>query len=187
MLADDTWLTLARHANLMADKLSTKLAAVGLAPVWPVEANLVFIVLPCALDAKLKAAGARYYGRRTTDLKVGAGQTLARLVTFFDTQEGRDRAFRSALQRLLIEQRDAVVPDATGWHSGNFSSLIARGMSTYQRSELLQRKGRMNCHLIFGFRRTLQRNQRGKRIQLKCTASQTVGWSFAVHVTQWAR
>ena len=93
MLADDTWLTLARHANLMADKLSTKLAAVGLAPVWPVEANLVFIVLPCALDAKLKAAGARYYGRRTTNLKVGAGQTLARLVTSFATQEDEIERF----------------------------------------------------------------------------------------------
>ena len=35
-LADDKWLTLARHANLMADRLSAKLAAIGLVPVWPV-------------------------------------------------------------------------------------------------------------------------------------------------------
>ena len=93
MLADDMWLTLARHANLMADKLSAKLAAVGLASVWPVETNLVFIVLPCALDAKLKAAGVHYYGRRTTNLKVGAGQTLARLVTSFATQEDEIERF----------------------------------------------------------------------------------------------
>ena len=53
----------------------------------------MFIVLPCALDTKLKAAGARYYGRRTTNLKVGAGQTLARLVTSFATQEDEIERF----------------------------------------------------------------------------------------------
>ena len=40
-----------------------KLGAVGLQPVWPVEANLIFVALPRALDAKLKAAGASYYVR----------------------------------------------------------------------------------------------------------------------------
>ena len=39
MLADDRWLVLARHANFMADILATRLAAIGLAPIWPVEAN----------------------------------------------------------------------------------------------------------------------------------------------------
>ena len=87
ILADDRWLTLARHANLMADRLSSKLAAIGLVPVWPVEANLVFVVLPRALDARLKAAGARYYGRTNTGLKLGPDQILARLVTSFATQE----------------------------------------------------------------------------------------------------
>ena len=87
MLADDLWLTLARHANLMADRLSAKLAAVGLAPVWPVEANLMFVILPRALDAKLKAAGARYYGRANTSVRLGPDQILARLVTSFATRE----------------------------------------------------------------------------------------------------
>jgi threonine aldolase len=63
ILAEGLWLALARHANRMADRLSGKLAAAGLAPVWPVEANLVFVVLPRVLDARLKAAGARYYAR----------------------------------------------------------------------------------------------------------------------------
>jgi threonine aldolase len=71
----------------MADKLAARLAAVGLAPVWPIEANLVFVVLSRALDAKLKAAGARYYGRTNTGLKLGPDQILARLVTSFATQE----------------------------------------------------------------------------------------------------
>ena len=80
-------LALARQANLMADRLSAKLTAVGLAPVWPVEANLVFVVLPRALDARLKAAGAKYYERTNTKLKLGHDQTLARLVTSFATQD----------------------------------------------------------------------------------------------------
>jgi threonine aldolase len=92
-LADDKWLALARHANLMADRLSAKLAAVGLVPVWPVEANLIFVVLPRALDAKLKAAGARYYGRTNTGLKLGPDQILARLVTSFATQDDEIERF----------------------------------------------------------------------------------------------
>jgi threonine aldolase len=71
----------------MADRVSAKLTAIGLAPVWPVEANLVFVVLPRALDARLKAAGALYYGRTSTSLNLGPDQILARLVTSFATQE----------------------------------------------------------------------------------------------------
>ena len=93
ILADDRWLTLACHANLMADKLSAKLADIGLAPVWPVEANLVFVVLPRALDVKLQAAGARYYSRINTSLKLGPNQLLARLVTSFATQEDEIERF----------------------------------------------------------------------------------------------
>jgi threonine aldolase len=82
-LAEDRWLKLARHANAMADRLAQKLAAVGLAPAWPVEANLVFVALPRALDARLKAAGARYYVRPSESID----RVLVRLVTSFATQE----------------------------------------------------------------------------------------------------
>ena len=41
-LADHRWLALARHANAMADRLAEALSAIGLNPVWPVEANLPF-------------------------------------------------------------------------------------------------------------------------------------------------
>jgi threonine aldolase len=84
-LADDRWLALARHANGMADKLANALTAVGLRPVWPVEANLVFVVMPRALDAKLKAAGASYYVRNSDSLDIGADNVLIRLVTSFAT------------------------------------------------------------------------------------------------------
>ena len=86
-LAGDCWLALARHANAMADRLAQKLAAVGLAPAWPVESNLVFVALPRALDARLKAAGARYYVRPSESLEVDIDRVLVRLVTSFATRE----------------------------------------------------------------------------------------------------
>jgi threonine aldolase len=60
-LADDLWLDLARHANGAARRLAAGLTAAGLAPLWPVEANEVFVRVPSGLDARLKAAGALYY------------------------------------------------------------------------------------------------------------------------------
>jgi threonine aldolase len=86
-LADDLWLRLARHANAMADRLAQGLQAIGLSPVWPVEANLVFVILPRSLDASLKEAGASYYLRLRENLGVGADHVLVRLVTSFATED----------------------------------------------------------------------------------------------------
>jgi threonine aldolase len=86
-LADDLWLTLARHANAMADRLARKLAAAGLPPLLPIEANLVFVALPRLLDARLKAAGASYYARASESLRLPADHILARLVTSFATRD----------------------------------------------------------------------------------------------------
>jgi len=59
--------------------------------VWPVEANIVFAVLPRAIDARLRAAGASYYARATDDLPDGIavkpGDVLARLVASYATTE----------------------------------------------------------------------------------------------------
>jgi threonine aldolase len=89
-LADDCWLRLARHANAMADRLAAGLAAHGFAPVWPVEANLVFVRIPKAVEARLKAAGARYYARASASLPagaaIGADEVLVRLVASFATR-----------------------------------------------------------------------------------------------------
>jgi len=88
-LADDYWLTLARHANAMADRLADGLRRCSVPIVWPVEANIVFALLPQALDAKLKAAGAAYYVRPNTlaggDVVIAPDQMLVRLVTSFAT------------------------------------------------------------------------------------------------------
>jgi threonine aldolase len=90
-LRNDYWLQLARHANAMADQLAAGLAAVGLPPVWPVEANLVFVLLPRPLEIRLRAAGAQFYVRRSDSLppgtKVDPDDCLVRLVTSFATTE----------------------------------------------------------------------------------------------------
>jgi threonine aldolase len=88
-LAGDLWLALARHANAMAARLSRGLAAVGVEPVWPVDANEVFVVLPGPIDAQLKSAGAIYYAWTTHALPEGVtlphDAVLVRLVTSFAT------------------------------------------------------------------------------------------------------
>jgi len=83
----DYWLELARHANAKADRLARELTAIGIKPLWPVEANLVFAALPRALDTKLRAAGATYYVRPSDGLDIGAGNVLVRMVTSFATKD----------------------------------------------------------------------------------------------------
>jgi threonine aldolase len=77
----------------MADRLAQGLKSVGIEPVWPVEANLIFVVLPRALDAKLKAAGANYYDWPGQNLDLGADQVLVRLVTSFATVQAEIERF----------------------------------------------------------------------------------------------
>jgi len=87
-LADGLWLRLAGHANDMADRLGNGLAAIGHAPVWPVEANEVFVALPPRTCERLKAQGASFYPWATASLPTGIAlgdRTLLRLVTSFAT------------------------------------------------------------------------------------------------------
>ena len=90
-LRDDLWLALARHGNAAAARLAEKLSAIGCAPVWPVEANEVFVALPPAADTRLKAAGATYYPWQSDALPpgtiIGKGHFLVRLVTSFATTD----------------------------------------------------------------------------------------------------
>ena len=72
----------------------------ALAPVWPVEANLIFVALPRALDLKLKAAGAGYYVRPSQNLDLGADQVLVRLVTSFATQEAEIERFVNLCKKI---------------------------------------------------------------------------------------
>ena len=101
-LEQDRWLDLARHANAMADRLARELAAIGLPPVWPVEANLVFVVLPRALDTSLTAAGASYYVRSSEAAPVGPGEVLVRLVTSFSTEEADIERFVNLCKKFPV-------------------------------------------------------------------------------------
>jgi threonine aldolase len=88
-LTDDLWLRLARHANAMADRLGDRLAAAGMAPVWPVEANEVFALMSRAVCDRVKTKGAAFYERRAENLPTSAivrpDSVLVRLVTSFAT------------------------------------------------------------------------------------------------------
>jgi len=101
-LTDGLWLTLARHANAMADRLADGLRAKSLAPVWPVEANLVYAVLPADVHKRLQAAGASYYPMHRDTAPRSAFQrpddVLVRLVTSFSTSTDEVDAFIAALR-----------------------------------------------------------------------------------------
>jgi threonine aldolase len=88
-LANNCWLELAAHANRMADRLAARLAMAGLDPVWPVEANEVFAILPRKTDERLKTAGASYHPWDSQALPKGIAvaddAVLVRLVASFTT------------------------------------------------------------------------------------------------------
>jgi threonine aldolase len=89
-LADGLWLKLAHHANRMAGRLAAALADEGFKPLWPVDANIVFVLLPRALHDKLQAAGAQYHvvqTDRSDPANVPERFILVRLVTSFATTE----------------------------------------------------------------------------------------------------
>jgi threonine aldolase len=88
-LANDLWLRLARHANVMADRLSNGLAAAGHSPAWPVEANEIFVSLPQKICERLQQAGATFYPWTSESLAEGktvrVGSMMIRLVCSFAT------------------------------------------------------------------------------------------------------
>jgi threonine aldolase len=98
---DDHWLANARHANALAARLSAGLSAIpGVRLAWPTEANEVFPIIPRALDARLKSAGAVYHPWSELSLpegeRVRPDETLVRLVTAFATTKAQVDAFLAA-------------------------------------------------------------------------------------------
>ena len=89
-LAEDLWLQLAQHANLMAGQLAAELTALpGVRLAWPTQANEIFAILPGETHLRLTAAGAVYYEWPATALahhdQLEPDQVLVRLVTSFQT------------------------------------------------------------------------------------------------------
>jgi threonine aldolase len=96
-LRDDLWLKLARHANAAAALLASRLTEIGLKPIWPVEANEIFVALPPEADGRLRAAGATYAPWSSEFLPPGVsiapGHKLVRLVTSFATIDSDSEKF----------------------------------------------------------------------------------------------
>ena len=88
-LEADRWLTNARHANAMADRLADALRPLpGVRLPLPVAANAVFAIVPAALHAHLQSAGARYLvwpGAGPGTDTVADGEVFIRLLTSFRT------------------------------------------------------------------------------------------------------
>ncbi|HTO40028.1 MAG TPA: beta-eliminating lyase-related protein [Rhizomicrobium sp.] len=81
-LEGDRWLTAARSANALAQKMATGLASVdGAILAHPVDANAVFLHLPDQTIARLRAAGAAFHDWAPSE----NGKTLIRLVLSFAT------------------------------------------------------------------------------------------------------
>jgi threonine aldolase len=102
-LSDGLWLRLARHANAMAERLGQKLAALGFPPIWPVEANEVFVALPTDAIKRLTAAGASFYPWTTTSApkRLAHDTSVVRLVaSFATTAEEVDRFVATAEQAV---------------------------------------------------------------------------------------
>ena len=97
-LGDDLWLTLARHAHDMADRLAAGLTAAGSTPVWPVEANEVFAPIPHGAAERLKAAGAAFYEWPPLGLSLPDDRVLIRLVTSFQTTPNDGDMFLAAMR-----------------------------------------------------------------------------------------
>ena len=90
-LADGHWLDLARHANAMGARLAAAIrgsrsARLALEPA----ANEIFAIMPKALEARLKAAGAVFNPWSVETLpaeeRPGPDEVLVRLITSFQTR-----------------------------------------------------------------------------------------------------
>lgn len=90
-LKDDLWLSLAGHANTMADRLRAGFGSLNSARLaWPTHANEVFAILPKASAKAAEEKGAKFYDwlePRDMPETVGTDEMLIRMVTSFATTE----------------------------------------------------------------------------------------------------
>lgn len=103
-LEDGYWLELARHANAEAARLAGGLSSIsGVRLVWPAQANELFVVMPKAIAARLKSAGAEFYEWYLDALPPGTrlaeDETFVRLVTSFVTTDEQVDEFCAVARR----------------------------------------------------------------------------------------
>lgn len=101
-LHDDLWLTMARYANAMAERLQKGIVNATQARLaWHAEANEVFIILNKAYANQLQEKGAVFYQwnpPRATPGLLGENEVLVRLVTSFATEADQVDRFLELLK-----------------------------------------------------------------------------------------
>ncbi len=101
-LEGDLWMRNARHANAMAQALSSGLSRLpGVRLVAPVQANELFVAMPDELIDALQAAGAVFY--RWIDV-AGESRPVVRLVTSFATTEAEVGRFLGLCETQAARQ-----------------------------------------------------------------------------------
>ena len=102
-LEGDLWLSLARHANAMAERLEAGLMAAGVRLVHPRGGNMLFAEFPLKAHQALRAAGAMYYDWPAPP-PAGAGPDhphQCRLVASWSTTEALVDRFLSVLRGAM--------------------------------------------------------------------------------------
>jgi threonine aldolase len=94
MLEGDLWRDLAGSANAAASALGAGAAEAGYPPIYPVQANEVFLELPVGVAAALKADGALFYPW----LPETGPSTLYRFVCSFTTSTQEVETFTNRLK-----------------------------------------------------------------------------------------
>lgn len=97
-LENGLWLTLARRANEGARRLAAGASELGVTPVFPVEANEVFLALPQHLIDALLQRGAGFFPWAPIN---GSNEIMVRFVTSFAMPEKAIDDFLAALKSLL--------------------------------------------------------------------------------------
>ena len=102
-LEGDLWLSLARHANAMAERLEAGLVAAGVRLVHPRGGNMLFAEFPLRAHHALRAAGAMYYDWPAPP-PAGAGPDhphQCRLVASWSTTEALVDQFLTVLRGAM--------------------------------------------------------------------------------------
>ncbi len=95
-LEDGFWLKAAAHSNAMAMRLERKLYDIGIAPLYPVESNMVFLPMTATQSEELSREGFRHY-----PIVQPGGELAARLVMSHSTTKPEVDRLAGALSRIL--------------------------------------------------------------------------------------
>ena len=107
-LADDLWLSSARHANAAAQRLAGVLAAApGVRVPLPVEANEIFAAMPAALHDALLEAGVGHgtWSAEFAGMPLRDGEVFTRWITSYRTTPVDVAAVDAALRAALAGGR----------------------------------------------------------------------------------